>query len=123
MSNHNNYYLCISAEPIRIYYGTNDETEIYNETTINVTDTNALLRIKFVGDERIGELIPVGDASNLVTSYHTVIRQRSSVTELMSDTHLLRVTESGSLMVQGLQHLTVNTDYIIILYFDGTRVK
>lgn len=121
MSNHNNYYLCISAEPIRIYYGTNDETEIYNETTINVTDTNALLRIKFVGDERIGELLR--NTSNLVTSYHTVIQQRSSVTEPMSDTHFLRVTESGSLMVQGLQYLTGNTDYTIILYFDGTQVK
>ena len=107
-----------SAEPIQIYYGTDDERVIYNETTINVTDAGSLLRLRFVADPlRIGELI--SDTSTLSTSYKTIIRQRSRVTELMTDTHLLQVTESGDMTVQGFQYSTGNTDYTIILYFDG----
>ena len=59
------------------------------------------------------------DTSNLSTSFQVIIPHGTSNAEPLIDTHLLKVSESGSIIVYGVLEETHNTDYKIILYFDG----
>ena len=62
----------------------------------------------------------IGAPSNSnILSYHELIEHRTSKTEPLIDTHLLKIRESGSFILDGLLNKTLNTGYIIILHFDG----
>lgn len=100
-----------------MYNGTT--IEISNATTIDVTDTDSLLLLTFVGDTSIHDMD--GENFNMNTSYQHVIKQRPDPdTERITDSHLLKVTGSGKMTVIGVREAdgTVN-DYKIVLYFDG----
>lgn len=59
------------------------------------------------------------DTSNLNLSYHDKITHQTPINQPLIETHLLQVRQSGSVIVYGVLATTHNTDYHVILHFEG----